>query len=261
MPDPVDDTGPGGICGESTVPRKYSSSTGPDLSCHLVKVDQRRLQGELLAQHQRDEEWFDKEDRRRLLVRLMTRAERVEHQISAQNAAIVIIARCDCCGCQYMRPNWGIPERVERLLFMDDARLLAEMDDQDRRFFQQLCEPPELTNSFPPAILRDADSETAGDRIFFEQNKDRNYRSRGADRMELETIMAGAEVEPPSGVRWFAIVGQVRPGVCVRRFVCLPETPYPDLSELACEFLFLQGSTESPKRYPRPLSRQRRLPG
>ena len=37
---------------------------------------------------------------------------------------------------------------------MNDAELLAEMDDQDRRFFQQLCEPSELTSSFPPAILR-----------------------------------------------------------------------------------------------------------
>jgi hypothetical protein len=142
---------------------------------------------------------------------------------------------------------------------MDDDDILYRLDTQSRHFFEHLMNAAR-GDSAPakrrPVVIdltkvlkgkRARKQVTDGDQLFFKQNNDRNYRSRVADPTEVETIMAGAEAEPPAGLQWVAVVKQVCPGVHVQRFVYLPETSAPDLSELACEFLFLRAGSEGPR--------------
>jgi hypothetical protein len=102
-----------------------------------------RARGELLAQRERDWEWFEDKPDRGLLVRQMTDPERAEYRFlrSPEWKGVSIIARCGDCGSRYAHHTIGRAAVVEPRLYMGDDELLASLDEPTGRFFRFISEP------------------------------------------------------------------------------------------------------------------------
>jgi hypothetical protein len=84
---------------------------------------------------------------------------------------------------------------------------------------------------------------SAGDRLFFENNPDRNYRARLATSYEVAwfEMMPEAPAAPSSGELFlWVLVHQVAPGMRLRRFVFAPPPtgPRADIDEETVCYLF-----------------------
>ncbi len=82
---------------------------------------------------------------------------------------------------------------------------------------------------------------SVGDRLFFEDNPDRNYRARLATAYEIAWHEMMCEAPPPSGELFlWVLVHQIAPGLRMRRYAVAPPPtgPRADMDEETVHDLF-----------------------
>jgi hypothetical protein len=87
------------------------------------------------------------------------------------------------------------------------------------------------------------DRGSVGDRLFFENNPDRNYRARLATAYEIawhDEMTPEAPAAPPGELFLWVLVRQIAPGLRKRRFAFAPPPtgPRADIDEETARYLF-----------------------
>lgn len=73
-------------------------------------------------------------------------------------------------------------------------------------------------------VIHLAEVPIDGDRLFFEQHPERNFRVRYAGPREIHYARRLGGAPPPPGCRLFIVVQRLGPGFRFRRFLTMPES-------------------------------------